>query len=183
MSKSVDLTVNGPVAVLRLCKPPVNALDEPSLRELGKAVQEAEEDPAVRAVIVASALEGTFCAGGDLKYWPHVYRNRADQITEAGRCAFVPIEQLSKPSIAAIQGHVIGDGLSLALACDIRLAAQRVTFHLPEGGCKLLELFAFHRCQLDAHAYSSSRFRGSYYDSRRVTNNFFSQSDWAETLY
>jgi enoyl-CoA hydratase len=134
MSKCVELTVNGPVAVLRLYMPPVNALDEPSLRELAKAVEQVEEDPAVRAIIVASALEGIFCAGGDLKYWPRVYRNRADLITEAARCAFVPIEQLTKPSIAAIQGHVIGDGLSLALSCDIRLAAQGVTFHLPEVG-------------------------------------------------
>lgn len=134
MSKCVELTVNGPVAVLRLHKPPVNALDEPSLRELAKAVEQVEEDPVVRAVIVASALEGIFCAGGDLKYWPRVYRNRPDRISEAARRAFVPIEQLTKPSIAAIQGHVIGDGLSLALACDIRLAAQGVTFHLPEVG-------------------------------------------------
>ncbi|MGO9571318.1 MAG: enoyl-CoA hydratase/isomerase family protein [Desulfomonilaceae bacterium] len=134
MMKCVELTVNGSVAVLRLYKPPVNALDEPSLRELAKAVEQVEEDPAVRAVIVASALEGTFCAGGDLKYWPRVYRSRADEISEAGRSAFVPLEQLTKPSIAAIQGHVIGDGLSLALACDIRLAAQGVTFHLPEVG-------------------------------------------------
>jgi enoyl-CoA hydratase/carnithine racemase len=134
MSKCIEITVNGPVAVLRLYKPPVNALDEPSLRELGKAVQQVEEDSSVRAVIVVSALEGIFCAGGDLKYWPRLYRNRADEITEAARCAFVPIEQLTKPSIAAIQGHVIGDGLSLALACDIRLAAQGVTFQLPEIG-------------------------------------------------
>jgi enoyl-CoA hydratase/carnithine racemase len=134
MSKCVQITVNGPVAVLRLYKPPVNALDAPSLRELANAVKQVEEDSAVRAIIVASALEGIFCAGGDLKYWPRVYRNRADLITEAARCAFVPIEQLTKPSIAAIEGHVIGDGLSLALACDIRLAAQGVTFQLPEVG-------------------------------------------------
>ena len=134
MSKCVEVTVNGPVAVLRLYKPPVNALDEPSLCELAKAVKRVEEDPAVRAIIVASALEGIFCAGGDLKYRPRVYRNRADLITGAARCAFEPIEQMTKPSIAAIQGHVIGDGLSLALACDIRLAAREVTFQLPEVG-------------------------------------------------
>ena len=134
MSKCVQVSVNGPVAVLRLYKPPVNALDEPSLLELAKAVEQVEEDPAVRAIIVASALEGIFCAGGDLNYWPRVYRHRADMIAQAARSAFVPIEQLTKPSIAAIQGHVIGDGLSLALACDIRLAAQGVTFQLPEVG-------------------------------------------------
>lgn len=134
MSKCVEVTMNGPVAVLRIYKPPVNALDESSLRELAKAVEQVEQDPAVRAIIVTSALEGIFCAGGDLKYWPRVYRNRADLITEAARCAFVPIEHLTKPSIAAIQGHVIGDGLSLALACDIRLAAQGITFQLPEVG-------------------------------------------------
>lgn len=132
MSGSVELSANGSVAVLRLNKPPVNALDEPCLSELSKAVKEVEEDSTVRAVIFASALDGIYCTGGDLKYWPLAYRNRGDEIARAARSAFVPIEQLTKPSIAAIQGHVIGDGLSLALACDIRLAAHGVTFRLPE---------------------------------------------------
>jgi enoyl-CoA hydratase/carnithine racemase len=132
MSMLVELKADSPVALLRLNKPPVNALDEAALHELTKAVDNLEDDPAIRVVIIGSALKGIFCAGGDLKFWPRHYANQAEVISEGGQRAFGRIERLTKPCIAAIQGHVIGDGLSLALACDIRLASQEATFHLPE---------------------------------------------------
>lgn len=134
MSTSVDLRADGPVAILRLSRPPVNALDESVLQELAKAVDQVEEDPNIRVVIIISAFKGVFCAGGDLKYWPRRYANQAEVVSAAGQRAFGRLERLGKPAIAAIQGQVIGDGLSLALACDIRLASPVAAFHLPEVG-------------------------------------------------
>ena len=131
---SVELLINGPVAELRLQRQPVNALDEAALRDITEAAKQAEDDPAVRVVIITSALKGVFCVGGDLKFWPRAYGSQPKLVSEAGRTTFTQIEQLTKPSIAAIQGHVIGDGLSLALACDVRLASQDSEFHLPEVG-------------------------------------------------
>ncbi len=132
MSSFIELEANNPVAILRLNKAPINALDETALRELTEAVDQVEDDPAIKVVIIASAIKAVFCAGGDLKYWPRVYGNQADVISEAGQHTFERIERLTKPSIAAIEGRVIGDGLSLALACDIRLASQEASFRLPE---------------------------------------------------
>lgn len=132
MSVLVDFKADSSVAILRLNQPPVNALDEAALHELTKAVDGLEDDPAIRAVIITSALKGIFCAGGDLKFWPRHYADKAEKIYELGQRAFGRIERLTKPCIAAIQGQVIGDGLSLALACDLRLASQEAIFHLPE---------------------------------------------------
>ncbi len=132
MSNSIELQADHPVAVMRLNKPPVNALDETALRELARAVDHVEADPAIKVVIITSAIKAVFCAGGDLKYWPRLYASRASVVSETGQCTFERIERLTKPSIAAIGGCVIGDGLSLALACDIRLASQDATFQLPE---------------------------------------------------
>lgn len=132
MPKFIELEANESVAVLKLNKPPINALDGIALQELTKAVDQVEDDPAIKVVIITSAIKGVFCAGGDLKYWPRLYANQASAISEAGQHTFGRIERLTKPSIAAIQGHVIGDGLSLALACDMRLASQEATFRLPE---------------------------------------------------
>jgi len=132
MSKFIKLEADNSIAILRLNKLPINALDETALHELIKAVDQVEDHPAIKVVIITSAIKGVFCAGGDLKYWPRLYANQPYVVSEAGCHAFERIERLTKPSIAAIEGNVIGDGLSLALACDIRLASQEVTFHLPE---------------------------------------------------
>ncbi len=128
----VQLETRDAIAILRLDKRPINALDETALQQLAHAVDQIEETPTTRAVIIASASPNVFCTGGDLKYWPRVYADRPAFVSEVGRHAFERIERMTKPSVAAIQGHVIGDGLSLALACDIRIASQDATFWLPE---------------------------------------------------
>lgn len=132
MSKFIQLETDNSIAIVRLNKLPINALDETALHELTKAIDQIEDHPTIKVVLITSAIKGVFCAGGDLKYWPRLYANQPDVVSEAGRNTFERIERLTKPSIAAIEGHVIGDGLSLALACDIRLASQEATFHLPE---------------------------------------------------
>lgn len=132
MFQFVELERSDPVAILRLNRPPVNALDATALQELAAAIQQIEDDPAIRAVIITSVITDIFCVGGDLKYWPRRYPRQPRVVVEAGRGLFEQMERLTKPSIASINGHVIGDGLSLALACDIRIVAEGARFQLPE---------------------------------------------------
>jgi enoyl-CoA hydratase/carnithine racemase len=128
-----DQRQDGPVSLLSLMRPPVNALDQQALDELSEAVQQADADHSTRVLVITSGIDGIFCAGGDLKYWRE---NRdAREVGRAGREVFARIEKLSKPTIAAINGHVFGDGLSLALVCDIRFASESSAFRLPEAGC------------------------------------------------
>jgi enoyl-CoA hydratase len=120
------------VALVTLVRPPINALDRETLDELSDVVGEADADPAVRALVFASGIDGVFCSGGDLKYWREIHD--AEQVSRAGREVFARIEQVSKPTIAAINGHVIGDGLALALAFDLRIASEKAEFRVPEVG-------------------------------------------------
>jgi enoyl-CoA hydratase/carnithine racemase len=122
----------GPVSVLSLMRPPVNALDQEALDELAEAVHQVDADPLTRVLVITSGIGEIFCAGGDLKFWRGNQDGR--EVGRAGREVFTRIERLSKPSIAAINGHVFGDGLSLALVCDIRFASASSTFRLPEAG-------------------------------------------------
>ncbi len=132
MPQFIQIDHSGSVATLTLRRPPINALDEATLQELLAVADQVENDETVRAVIIASGIQRVFCAGGDLKYWPQRYVGMPDKISLAGRRVFTRLEALSKPTIAAIAGEVIGDGISLALSCDIRIASQVSQFRLPE---------------------------------------------------
>ncbi len=120
------------VAILTLRRPPINALDQFALDELLTALEQVEDDDGIRVVLMTSGIKGIFCAGGDLKYWLQYYAQRPAEVSRAGRRVFTSLERLSKPTIAAIDGHVIGDGLSLALSCDVRVASKTTSFQLPE---------------------------------------------------
>lgn len=122
---------DGAVTLLTLERPPVNALDQAALDDLADRLTEVEADAETRAVVVTSGLAGVFCSGGDLKYWRTL--RHGEQVGQAGREVFRRLERLPVPTIAAINGHVIGDGLMLALACDLRIATEAVTFRLPEA--------------------------------------------------
>ena len=120
----------GPVGILTLTRPPINALDQTALDELAEAVEWADRDPAVESVVVTGGLAGLFCSGGDLKYWRD--RRDARAVSAAGRQVFAGLERLPKPTVAAVNGQVIGDGLGLVLGCDLRIAADAATVRLPE---------------------------------------------------
>jgi len=119
----------GPVALLKLRRPPINALDQDALEELTCQLSEIDADSS-RVLVVTGGLDDIFCTGGDLKFWRAI--SDAQAVSQAGRDVFDRLARLGIPTIAAINGHVIGDGLALALACDIRMSSDRATFRLPE---------------------------------------------------
>lgn len=107
-----------------------NAVDGPLTLALGTALEEADRDPEVRAVVLTGAGE-VFCAGADLKAI-----TRGESLnppgTEAWGFAGVVNHPISKPVVAAVNGTAFGGGTELVLACDLAVAADTATFGLPE---------------------------------------------------
>ena len=128
---AVSLRREGYVDIITLQRPPINALDMETLSGLSEAVESAKTDPESRVLLIASSLDGIFCAGGDLKFWMGIADGR--DVGNAGRRVLAQIESFPKPTIAVLNGHVIGDGLSLALVCDLRVASETVSFRMPEA--------------------------------------------------
>lgn len=124
------LQKKGAASVLTLRRPPINALDRQALNELSEAVEATEADEETRVLIITSGIEKIFCTGGDLKYWRHIRDGK--EVSRIGCEVFARFESLPKPTMAAINGHVFGDGLALALARDLRMASEDATFRLPE---------------------------------------------------
>jgi 2-(1,2-epoxy-1,2-dihydrophenyl)acetyl-CoA isomerase len=125
----VDRT-DGGVLTLTLNRPEVrNAIDDAMRAELGIALDEAQADPAVRAVVLRGAA-GTFCAGGDIRgMGTRTAADGAMRLFGARRLIDTLVE-LPKPVIAAVEGFAVGAGFGLALACDLIVASATADFRL-----------------------------------------------------
>lgn len=111
------------IAVVTLDRPPLNAIDEQVVTELAGAIGELGGELETRAVLVRSAVEGVFMAGADI----HEFERIADEGVERALLAqavFTQLAELPQPTVAAINGHALGGGLELALACDFRFLAR-----------------------------------------------------------
>ena len=111
------------VAVLTFDRPPLNAIDEQMVRELAEVTAELTADTGTRAVVVRSALEGVFMAGADIHEFERIAEEGIDRALLAQE-VFSRFAEVPQPTVAAINGHALGGGLELALACDFRFAAR-----------------------------------------------------------
>lgn len=117
----------GAVLTITLNRPEVfNALNGPLHAALRAALEEAG-DPAVRAVVLTGAGKG-FCAGQDLKEFQGLPGSIRERLEETYHPNIRLIRGLEKPVLAAVNGACAGAGLSLAAACDVRIAADAATF-------------------------------------------------------
>ena len=118
---------DGAVLTITLNRPDVfNALNRALHAALRSALEEAA-DPDVRAVVITGAGRG-FCAGQDLREFSEVQGAVADALEATYHPNIRLIRGLAKPVIAAVNGPVAGAGLSLASACDVRIASSAATF-------------------------------------------------------
>jgi crotonobetainyl-CoA hydratase len=124
----------GHVMIITLNRPEVhNACNLAMWLEAGEALEQADADPEVRAVIVTGAGEKTFSAGADLKAIMRGEPARPeDPMKAAWGFAGIANHPISKPVIAAVNGNALGGGTELALGCDLVVAVDTAKFGLPE---------------------------------------------------
>ena len=126
---------DGAVGVVTLNRPhALNALTVELVEELEECLDEAERDPAVRAVVIAGSGEKAFCAGADLETLEREYAggSEPDELVEALHRVYGRLERLERPVLAAVHGYCLGGGLELMLTADLCIAADNARFGLPE---------------------------------------------------
>lgn len=121
------------ICYLILNRPEVyNSLNRELVASLHEALDRLAFDKTVRAVIVTGEGEKAFCAGADLKERRTMTEHEVLQFLHALQSAFLKLERLPKPVIAAINGVAFGGGTELALACDLRVMASHAKMGLTE---------------------------------------------------
>ncbi|HVY54003.1 MAG TPA: enoyl-CoA hydratase-related protein [Gammaproteobacteria bacterium] len=119
----LKLTLNRPTAL--------NALNQTLMEELYQALQQAKNNPEIKAVLLHG--EGkAFCAGADVKQLAPLEGTNGYAFAKRGQEIFNTLETLGKPSLAAIHGFALGGGCELAMAASMRLASENALFGQPE---------------------------------------------------
>src|SRR5918997_3450432 len=132
MYDNIKFTSESSIATFTLDRPEkLNAFVGHMRRDLAEALERAASDRNVRVVVITGAGRG-FCAGADVAYMAHLMeRQDVDEFTRllgAGRRVLYAIRQMTKPVIASVNGPAYGAGFNLALACDLRVAAESASF-------------------------------------------------------
>ncbi|MDJ0686534.1 MAG: AMP-binding protein [Alphaproteobacteria bacterium] len=128
------------VATVTIANPPVNALNERALDELGIVVDHLSRKDDVAAVIFTGAGGSSFVAGADIRQLLEEVNTVAEAkaLPNNAQLAFSRIETMQKPCVAAIQGVALGGGMEFALACHYRIAEATARFGQPEINLRLL---------------------------------------------
>jgi enoyl-CoA hydratase/carnithine racemase len=111
------------VAVITMNHPPVNALGIPFLEDFTDVLERLKTEGEVRAVLLTSSCPGVFSAGDDVASLKEIDDELINTLPKA-HVLLNELEELPLPTVAGINGHALGGGLELALACDFRFMAQ-----------------------------------------------------------
>ena len=131
--KNILLDREERVAALTINRPDkLNALNDDVIAEMRTALDELENDPDVRVIIVTGAGEKAFVAGADIKELSTLNALQGVAKSERGQVLMFNIANMSKPVIMAINGFALGGGCELAMAGDIRIASEKAKFGQPE---------------------------------------------------
>lgn len=130
---TLDVSIADGVATIVVSRPEVlNALSSQVFADLHEATARLRDDPAVRVVVITGAGDRAFVAGADIKEFEGLDANRATTRTADGMRVYDNLRRLPQPVVAAINGYALGGGMLLAMACDIRIAADTAEFGYPE---------------------------------------------------
>src|SRR6188474_2691194 len=123
-AKMIESRVDNGIAVLEINRPPVNSYTTELLKEFDAAILDARFNDDVHALVITGKVEKFFSAGADINMLSSKSLGFKNNFALHGHEVLMRLENTPKIIIAAINGHAVGGGLEIALACDVRIAKK-----------------------------------------------------------
>ena len=137
----VKLETRERIAIAWLDRPPANSISPEVVEAFARAWEKIAADGKVRALVIASANPMLFCAGADIKAFTTMDQAAGKALLDRVHALFGELERSSVATIAAVNAAALGGGNELAMACDLRIAAQSATFGQPEISLGIIPSF------------------------------------------
>ena len=139
---NVIIQTDKQIATVTINRPKsLNALNSETLEELDTAFSEIEKRKDIRVVILTGAGEKAFVAGADISEMVDATAPEGRAMSLLAMEAFNKLENMPQVTIAAVNGYALGGGCEIAMACDIRVAAENAVFGQPECGLGIIPGF------------------------------------------
>lgn len=116
----------------------LNALNKTVMDELSAVIDEVNNNPEIRSVIITGAGPKSFVAGADISEFLGLTKEQGMALAKKGQDIFFKIENSPKPIIAAVNGFALGGGCELAMSCHFRIASENAKFGQPEVNLGLI---------------------------------------------
>jgi enoyl-CoA hydratase / 3-hydroxyacyl-CoA dehydrogenase len=130
--EKVKLETRGEVAIAWLVNPPLNAVSPQVVEDLGTVWEKVKSSAEIGAMVIASSIPIVYSAGADIKAFTQVDPQQGRQVIEGGHALLREFGQHRVATIAAVNALAFGGGCELAMACDVRIAAEAAVFGQPE---------------------------------------------------
>ncbi|MEX1142658.1 MAG: enoyl-CoA hydratase-related protein [Thermoleophilaceae bacterium] len=130
--ETVKLETRGDVAIAWLANAPMNAVSPQVIEDLGAVWEKVRADGDVRAVVIASSIPVVFSAGADIKAFTQMDEAKGAELIHAGHALLRSLGSDRVSTVAAVNSIAFGGGCELAMACDVRIAAESAIFGQPE---------------------------------------------------
>ena len=138
---NVLLEKSGRIATLTFSRPEaLNALNQATLVELSNAIAAVERDDNI-SVLVLTGAGRAFIAGADIAEMRGLEAVEGRRFSNLGSSVLLRLQDIPRPTIAAINGFALGGGCEVAMSCDIRIASDKAKFGQPETGLGIIPGF------------------------------------------
>ena len=121
------------VCIVKINRPTkLNAMNIDVARELISTFQQLDKDDSVKVIVLTGEGDKAFSAGADIEYMSKISADESEVYAKLGQEVTATVENVSKPTIAAVNGFALGGGCEVAMSCDIRIASENARMGQPE---------------------------------------------------